>query len=132
MRLGASCTAAGMTGSGTGLVEHWNRNTWAIQASPAPPRRTSNVLYTVSCVSSASCTAVGVFTTQTSPGAHAGAEYWNRSKWDTQLTASPRLHKILEAVSCAAAYDCAAVGYIPTGHVIVPGFTSPLLAEGES
>ena len=127
----ASCTAVGTTGSGTGLVEHWDGSAWAIQPSPAPAAWTSNVLYGVSCVPLGECTAAGVFSTQTSPGAHAGAEYFNGSTWAVQHTAPPSLHKILEAVSCVAARDCTAVGNSPTKHVIVPGFTGPLLAEGE-
>jgi hypothetical protein len=109
-----ACTAVGnyvdSAGSET-LAERWNGAVWTIQATPDPPSDGGDVLAGVSCTSPSTCTAVGA------AGVNADdqtplAETWNGTTWTTQTTATPdgETDSNLEAVSCASATSCTAVG----------------------
>jgi hypothetical protein len=64
---------AGVASAGTG---------WRVQAMPSPPSspNSNNVLDGISCVSSASCVAVGSYTDTAGTGVTL-AEHWNGSAW---------------------------------------------------
>jgi hypothetical protein len=112
------CTAVGGQGSNGGqpLVEHWDGTAWAIQASPAftgfaPPLPGFGASLTgVSCTSDTACTAVGSFLNPTIR--QALVERWDGSQWSIQNTPTPPGSQgyQLNAVSCASATDCTAVG----------------------
>ena len=112
----SNCTAVGYyaTSSSPGrtLVERWNGTTWSIIPSPNPTGSTGGYLNSVSCVSASNCTAVGYYTTASSPG-RTLVERWNGTKWSIipSPNATGSIGSYLNAVSCTAATSCAAVGY---------------------
>lgn len=120
-----SCTAVGTYTNSANtwvtLAEFWNGSTWAIQPTPNPSGGDYNRLYGVSCVSAASCTAVGTYTNKSGVEVTL-AEHWNGSTWAIQSTPNrPRAAETgLEAVSCASATSCTAVGWYATNTVDAP------------
>jgi hypothetical protein len=88
------------------LVEYWDGSTWTIQPVPISGGAANSALYGVSCVSTVSCTAVGLY----SRGSL--AEYWNGSMWRQQQTTHPAGHHQLYGISCLFARSCTAVGLI--------------------
>src|SRR5215471_982372 len=86
---------------------------WTIQTTPEPAGASEGYLQGVSCVSAASCTAVGYY--RDSAGALLTlAEHWDGMAWAIQATPNPTGTNVgpvyLEAVSCASATSCTAVG----------------------
>jgi hypothetical protein len=110
----ASCVAVGnyLSGSGrrTVLAETWNGTAWAIRPAAVPPGASRSYLNGVSCLSPASCTAVGNY--QSGKHSHVTlAERWNGSAWSIQATPNPPVPRSgLSAVTCLSASFCAAVG----------------------
>jgi hypothetical protein len=95
----------GVAGAATG---------WAIQATPDPAGASESYLQAVSCVSATSCTAAGYY--RNSGGALLTlAEHWDGTAWTIQPTPNPVGTNVgpvyLEAVSCASATSCTAVGH---------------------
>jgi hypothetical protein len=92
---------------------------WAIQQAPAQKVPTGHIS-AVSCTSASACTAVGNFTN--SAGLQATlVERWNGIRWLVQSSPDPpaAYRSQLNAVSCASATACMAVGYAfyrPGGH----------------
>ncbi len=100
-------------------------STWAIQATPSPAGATESYLQGVSCVSAASCTAVGYY--RSSAGALLTlAEHRDGVGWAIQATPNPVGTNVgpvyLGAVSCASATSCTAVGHYasPAGNAGFP------------
>lgn len=108
-----SCMAVGTYKNDSGvnrtLVESWNGKAWAVVASPN--RGTAaNALSGVSCVSAASCMAVGGWSA--SGVNRTLIESWNGAAWSVVKT-SPNPGKAfnsLSGVSCASNISCKAVG----------------------
>jgi hypothetical protein len=103
MAVGAYVTAADRTRT---LAERWNGTSWSIV-------RTANlgsgdVLWSVSCASASSCSAVGDARGQTVPM----AEEWNGTDWT--LAPAPLPHDgrdaALQSVSCGGPMSCVAAG----------------------
>jgi hypothetical protein len=116
---GVTCTAVGSyvekAGTSLTLAENWNGDAWMVQPTPSPGGANDSELLAVSCVSAASCTAVG------DDGGGSGAsvtlaEHWNGSAWTTQPTPIPAgaNDSQLLAVSCPSAASCTAVGHSGT------------------
>jgi hypothetical protein len=85
----AYCVAAGNHGTRS-LIEAWNGAKWTAQSVPATPAPlTTDVLFHVSCVSSAICAAVGY---RHNPGSrfayHTLAAYWNGASWTITKSAN--------------------------------------------
>jgi hypothetical protein len=110
----ADCTAAGYysnsTPSGSGpskaLIESWNGTSWSVVPSPS---EAGDLLQDVSCVSAASCTAVGVKASGVAEKTL--IESWNGTSWS--VVPSPNRgtgNNVLSAVACVSAADCTAVG----------------------
>jgi hypothetical protein len=112
------CTAVGQYEPQSGvfvpLAERWNGAAWSIQNTPALPADDS-VLESVSCVSTALCTAVGL-----SDGSACEfctlAEQWNGATWSVQSTPNPpgfigNTDARLLGVSCASPSACTGVGW---------------------
>jgi len=119
------CWAVGEYGKQPGavfsLALHWNGTKWSRVATPSPAGRKSgdiSELYDVTCVSSASCWAVGDF------GFEAGSQperfnnlamRWNGTRWSQVRTPNPggvgstHVNSIF-SVRCASATRCDAVG----------------------
>ena len=115
-----ACMAVGTYKNDSGvnrtLAESWNGKAWAIVASPN--RGTAgNALSGVSCVSAASCIAVGGWSA--SGVNRTLIESWNGTAWSVVKT-SPNPGKAfntLSGVSCASANSCKAVGKYFVGAV---------------
>lgn len=105
------CLAVGETINGFALSERWSRGHWTAVHTARPSGAIGTVLTGVSCASANSCTAVGSYS---SGGGSAPprplAEHWNGHRWSTERTASPAGGGELDAVSCASARACVAVG----------------------
>ena len=112
-----ACTAAGdyLNGAGTfaALAGRWNGTRWTIQPipTPRPARAFETSLTGVSCSSARACTAVGSYSSFTSP-ARTLAERWNGTRWRIQAAANPGggPGTFLFGVSCSSARACTAVG----------------------
>lgn len=90
------------------LSERWDGKTWTVLASPNPntSRRSTNELFSVSCLSATSCVGVG----DTQEGAGPGDSFpfvgtWNGHDW----TIIP-LRVDVMGISCATHRSCFAVG----------------------
>jgi hypothetical protein len=110
----SSCFAVGYftTASSPGrvLIERWNGTKWAIVASPVPSGSTGSYLNAVSCVSAASCAAVGYSYNSTTTNTL--AERWNGTKWSVVPSPNPSGDDPdLVGVSCTSATNCLAVGF---------------------
>ncbi len=90
------------------LIESWNGTSWSVVPSPSPG--SYNQLVSVSCASTAACTAVGLYT-----GGGAGRtliESWNGTSWLVVPSPSPgSMYNQLQGVSCASLTACTAVGW---------------------
>jgi hypothetical protein len=109
-----SCVAVGAYWDANGadhtLVETEKKKAWSVIPSPSPST-TANILEGVSCVTAASCVAVGGYNTGT--GAfNTLIETWDGATWTA--TASPNVSNdsnFLNGVSCTSTTSCVAVGY---------------------
>jgi hypothetical protein len=100
---------------------------WTIQTTTNPLGTSGdNVLAGVSCPSATDCLAVG-FTQVGHIAQTAIAESWNGTSWTTTPSAAPpgAVRSDLDAVSCASATACTAVGFYRDS-----GGTQHVLAEG--
>ncbi len=108
-----ACMAVGESENGSAadetLTESWNGASWSVVSSP-DHGSDGNELYGVSCTSSTSCVAVGVYVV--------GIDYqtlvesWNGSSW--ALVSSPdqgASDNYLYGVSCTSSTSCVAAGY---------------------
>ena len=87
--------------------------TWSIEPSPNVPKRLqTDSLRSVSCVSRASCIAVGYYSKATGGKDHTLVEAWNGSAWSIVRSPNTRagLENYLISVSCTSASSCVAVG----------------------
>ena len=95
------------------MAEVWNGTSWAAQSVPYPSGMANPGMYSVSCQSAMSCEAVGLYDNQDASDAETPfAALWNGTSWQDQSVPNPgALGQILDAVSCASAAFCEAVGY---------------------
>ena len=117
---GSDCWAVGavvdVDGDGNptaALIENWNGVSWSMIPSPAVtgPGVVGAVLQGVSCVSAASCVAVGFSTDDTGANLHTVTEQWNGLAWSLGLSADTgQAFDQLNSVQCVSAGDCWAVG----------------------
>jgi hypothetical protein len=117
---GTSCTAVGDYFTGTvsqTLVETWNGSAWSVVVSPDPSVTDADVLSSVSCPTTGTCTAVGHVVV------HAVwqtlVESWNGSAWSIVASpgTSPDDFDSLVGISCATVTSCTAVGSSTDGAV---------------
>ncbi len=108
-----SCFAVGKWNGTTGpqktLIEHWNGTSWSVVTSPNPAGNTAPELSDVSCASTTSCFAVGVYDNGRQ---RTLVERFNGSAWSILATPnfSTTTDSRLAAVSCPAVTLCFAVG----------------------
>jgi hypothetical protein len=96
------------------LAEMWNGVSWTIVPSPNGPTTDFNQLSGVSCVSAASCVAVGDYSNGSGNG-FTFAESWDGHAWTLLTTVNPSTasgfpSQSLSGVSCTSATSCIAVG----------------------
>ena len=107
------CWAVGETVTDRGraqtLVEQWDGAVWSLVSSPNSGNY--NDLLGVTCTSQADCWAVGFYSGVTND--QTLIEHWNGGVW--AIVSSPNTSTMqdnyLNAVACASASDCSAVGY---------------------
>jgi hypothetical protein len=100
------------------LTEAWNGARWRIQPVPSPAGATGSYLSAVSCTSLRACTSTGT------RGQRTLAYRWDGNTWRVQPTPNPPRSATsddssvsLNAVSCASASACTAIGdYAPDGQ----------------
>jgi hypothetical protein len=127
------CMAIGGFSTQTGannLVEHWDGTSWTVLPSPNPVGTTVAGFTGVSCVSTTSCTAVGLYDTSGNrPHELPVTEHWNGANWTVQHVPLPAgvTAGSLSAVSCRSATACIAVGSIATPNQ--PSNTQPIAEQ---
>jgi hypothetical protein len=116
-RAATACQAVGGHAVPTGnlvratLAEAWNGGAWKLQASPNPRGAGAAGFDSVSCLSPASCLAVGSAVDQTGESGFNVAEAWNGTSWSLLRTPDPgSTSNELRGVSCASTSACMAVG----------------------
>ena len=92
------------------LAERWNGTTWSVMVSPNVPGASTNELTGVSCVSSASCFAVG--SAVVASVSQTLVEAWNGTNWQIVTSPNPSgsTGSSLSSVSCTSTASCFAVG----------------------
>jgi hypothetical protein len=96
---------------GLSLAERWNGAGWSKVGVPRPELGDMNWLSSVSCRSSANCTAVGAYDVGGTLRNDALIDHWNGSAWSVVSQFSPgRPYMELNGVSCAGTKTCVAVG----------------------
>lgn len=115
--------AATVPGEGVTLVERSTdarKGEWTVEETPNPAEAVDSNLFSVSCTSSVSCTAVGYYDTG-SNDQKTLAEHWNGKTWAVQETPNPKeangtglFGSSLSSVSCTSAVSCTAVGAYST------------------
>ncbi|HEY1915329.1 MAG TPA: hypothetical protein VGH27_07100 [Streptosporangiaceae bacterium] len=112
------CTAAGVystpAASETTLIEHWDGTTWTVVTSPNPAGTTTAELDAVSCASTTSCTATGLYNAGAGRQARELplAEHWDGTSWTIQhvpLPAGVTSANLSSGVSCPTPTRCIAV-----------------------
>jgi hypothetical protein len=113
------CTAVGIAGTQTPaestLVEHWDGTSWTVVPSPDPAAGATTTDFTsVSCASTTSCTAVGVYVISGNRSHELPfAEHWDGTSWavtPVPLPAGVTTAELEGGVSCPSPTDCIAVG----------------------
>ena len=116
----SSCVAVGNYNNSSttahSLVESWDGSSWSVVPSPSVDAL-GDSLWGVSCLSSATCTAVGTHLTSrvtaTSPyNSQAETLSWDGQSWNIAPSPSPGAYQDqLETVSCTSSNFCVADGY---------------------
>ncbi|MBV9008400.1 MAG: dockerin type I repeat-containing protein, partial [Verrucomicrobia bacterium] len=111
---GNDCWAAGSTFTGLvyqTLIEHYDGTAWSITSSPNSSNE-ENFLYGITCTGVSDCWAVGYDYTQDAQLYRTLIEHYDGSSWS--IVTSPNgssQSNYFQAVTCAGAGDCWAVGY---------------------
>jgi hypothetical protein len=94
------------------IIDLWNGSSWAPVASPSVSGGNGTGLFSVSCVTSSDCWAVGAVPNPQGGSNGPLAENWNGSSW--RIVSMPdepgSTGAILHGVTCPSADDCWAVG----------------------
>jgi hypothetical protein len=126
---GVSCSSNGVCqavgnatirGTTLALAERWNGTRWLLETTPKPTGAFNSSLTGVSCTSTTACQAVG--DAYTGAGLGTMAESWNGTRWLSEPTPpKPKgaFSSTLDAVSCASANACQAVGHAYTSSGLV-------------
>jgi hypothetical protein len=117
----SSCVATGgffsqAAGKVQTLALHWDGASWT-QVSSLSPGSNDNYLFSVSCVTAASCVAVGqYYSGNDSP---TFVLRWDGVSWTQMAAPSPStIANRLSSVSCVSASSCVAVGAYFDGNVV--------------
>ncbi len=110
----ADCLAVGSSLNGSvsvTLAQAWNGSSWSVVSTPNPAGAKGSYLDGITCVSSDQCIAVGYYF---NPDLIRMTliESWNGSDWTVVRSPNPSgaTYSVLNAVACASATSCMAVG----------------------
>jgi hypothetical protein len=120
---GLSCSSqTECVGVGGWNAARWSGGTWSFHRLPRPSDAKGGGLRSVSCVSSARCSAVGSFRDRAGTSV-AVIENWNGARWSTERapSTSGAGDSALQAISCVTHNGCSAVGRKQATHG--PGVT---------
>ena len=116
----ADCWASGATtdpvsGNASGiLMEHWDGTTWIDTSASVPGSAAPGMLAGISCLSAASCWAVGSTGSFNNGGSGAQpqslVEYWNGSSWSLQPSPTVTALSFFNTVSCVSSVGCLGAG----------------------
>lgn len=113
----AACTMIGSGQNGAEILAvRRNGRSWSSRTVPDPLGPVPSVLNGVSCASATACVAVGYLTATANGPPTPLAEAWNGNRWTPEIPPSPAgaAGGQLNAVSCASASKCTAVGSFST------------------
>jgi hypothetical protein len=119
----AGCVAVGWytqpNGYSLGLAESWNGRKWT--EAPLPKSGGYGELFSVSCVSSRYCLAVGDGAASVLSQGIPSSYLWNGKSWSFKKVPVPpkgggAATSILQGAKCLSASDCAAVGQLDLGN----------------
>jgi hypothetical protein len=113
------CMAVGTRLGGEGgvtLAERWTGGEWYVVSTPNPANGYGIELLGISCVSGASCVAVGSYYDEATEVNMPLAEAWNGTSWElmTVPTPSGAQWSRFSGVSCVSVSSCTAVGEYTT------------------
>ncbi len=117
-----SCVAVGSQENATGhqlpLTERWSGGAWTMQSTPMPASALQGRLISISCAAATSCVAVGEYLNGSVNVGRGHAHQpmavsWNGATWSARSIDRPAgaPASYLDAVSCAGATSCTAVGW---------------------
>jgi len=111
----AAGSSAGANGNSQALIERNTGSGWRIVYTPAPSGSAADDLNGVACAGGGECWAVGS-STQTSSSSPTLIEQWSGGGWSVVSSPDPASSpgSALQAVACASASDCWAVGSYTT------------------
>jgi hypothetical protein len=118
----AQCAVVGSTEAGSSLALGWNGSAWTSESFAAPAGALASALSSVSCPTSADCTAVGSYSNAASSDLPL-VEAWNGTAWTIQSAPAPThvTSSSLGAVSCSSTSSCLATGNsVSLGQVDLP------------
>jgi hypothetical protein len=114
--VGWDATATIGTAPDLNLALHWNGTKWSLAGTPEPAGTAAgdrNLLSGVSCASSSSCWAVGLYGTTSPRTSLTQALFWNGTAWSLAATPDPDgtggANELI-AVNCTSPANCWAVG----------------------
>jgi hypothetical protein len=90
------------------MVEQWNGTAWTGGPDVVPPGTQASLLWSVTCVDSADCWAVGAQEPNSAQSPNILVERWNGISW--AVVPTPTVGGYLLSVACAGSSDCWAVG----------------------
>ena len=101
------------------MSEGWNGSQWKVNFIPKRVEALANVLSSVSCSSSTTCSTVGVSLLQRPLRSEAFVSHLSGSKWsiDPGLEQA-KVSSTLESVSCTSSVACLAVGSSESGTLV--------------
>jgi hypothetical protein len=99
------------------LVERWDGTSWTVVTSPNTSPTQHNLLLGVACASASECWAIGYYYNGGGSFYQTLIERWDGTSWTivTSPNTSATQNNYLNAVTCASASDCWAVGEYYTG-----------------
>ena len=104
----SDCWAVGY--SSATVIAHWDGSAWTVVPSPNQPSA-NNYLFGVTCASASECWATGYY--YTGSPTQTLVEQWDGSSWTiiNSPNTSATVYNQLNAIACASASNCFAVGY---------------------
>jgi subtilisin family serine protease len=107
-----SCLMTGY-GSGAGIISaSWDGSSWGVEEMPELPAKWGLSIPSLSCLSAASCIAVGNYANKTTSAPESYVEFWDGLEWTPESLPKPTgaTYIASNGVSCESASACTIVG----------------------